>query len=178
MTQRNRNEYEVKRTNGGKESISHIWVPVYLLLLIMTLPLFSGCRTVPSAYETAHVEKEIRSVIDQQMEDWNKGDIARFMNGYRQDQDTRFASGVSVLKGWNAVLERYRRTYPDNAAMGKLTFSEMDVTVISSDAALVFGHWHLQRENDEPSGLFTLLFRKTEEGWRIVHDHTSAAGSD
>ena len=157
--------------------MSHGWVPVYLLLM-MILPFVSACRTVPSPYETGLVETEVRSVIHRQMEDWNKGDIARFMEGYRQDGDTRFASGDSVLKGWTAVLERYHRTYPDDAAMGKLTFSEVDVTVISSDATLVFGHWHLQRENDEPSGLFTLLFRKTKEGWRIVHDHTSAARSD
>jgi ketosteroid isomerase-like protein len=72
-------------------------------------------------------------------------------------------------------LERYKKTYPDKAAMGHLRFSDIDITVVSSDAALVFGRWHLDRAKDELNGLFTLFFRQTPEGWRIVHDHTSAA---
>jgi ketosteroid isomerase-like protein len=59
--------------------------------------------------------------------------------------------------------------------MGRLTFSDVEVTMLSPDAGLVLGRWRLQREQDEPSGLFTLVFRELPEGWRIVHDHTSAA---
>lgn len=139
-----------------------------LLLVLMLVPS-------ASAADATAVQTAIRAVLDKQVKDWNAGNIEQFMHGYQQSPTTRFASGGNITLGWQAVLERYQRTYSDQAAMGHLTFSEIDITVLSDDAALVFGRWHLKRDKDEPSGLFTLLFRKTETGWKIVHDHTSAA---
>ena len=77
--------------------------------------------------------------------------------------------------GWQETLDRYKQRYPDRAAMGALTFSDLDTTVLSPEAALVFGRWRLKTERGEPNGLFTLLFRKQAGCWRIVADHTSAA---
>ena len=136
--------------------------------------MFSNCRTTLEA-DRATGEAAIRAVLEQQARDWNAGSIETFMRGYAQSETTRFASGGNVRLGWQAVLGRYQQTYGDQAAMGKLTFSDIDITVLSAEAALAFGRWHLKRDKDEPSGLFTLLFRKTADGWRIVHDHTSAA---
>ena len=125
--------------------------------------------------ETATVQAAVQAVLDQQVKDWNAGDIDKFMRGYERSEKTRFASGGNLTLGWQSVLERYRRTYADKAAMGELTFGELDITALSDDSALAFGRWRLKREKDEPSGLFTLVFRKTADGWKIVHDHTSAA---
>ena len=143
------------------------------IALIALLALMLG-NSVRAADDTA-IQAAVRAVLDEQQKDWNAGNIDRFMRGYHQSTTTRFASGGTVTLGWQSVLERYKRTYSDKAAMGALTFSEIEITVASDDAALAFGRWHLKREKDEPSGLFTLLFRKTEGGWKIVHDHTSAA---
>jgi len=73
------------------------------------------------------------------------------------------------------VLDRYRKNYSSREKMGALTFSDLQITILSKDAALVLGRWHLKRANDDPHGTFSLLFRKTKAGWRIVHDHTSSA---
>ena len=97
------------------------------------------------------------------------------MQGYSKDDSLRFASGGSVSYGWQTTLDRYKKGYPDQTVMGKLTFSNIDINIISHDAALVFGKWELTRKNDTPHGLFSLLFRNTDEGWRIIHDHTSSA---
>ena len=72
-------------------------------------------------------------------------------------------------------LDRYRKAYDTREKMGTLTFSDLEITLLSKDAALVLGRWRLKRANDEPHGTFTLLFRKTKAGWRIVHDHSSSA---
>jgi ketosteroid isomerase-like protein len=144
--------------------------------LFAIIPMFVAFA-VPDlrADDTAPVQSAVRAVLDQQVKDWNAGDIEKFMRGYDRSEKTRFASGGNITLGWQAVMDRYRRTYSDKAAMGTLTFSDLDITVASEDSALAFGRWHLKREKDEPSGLFTLLFRKTPAGWKIVHDHTSAA---
>ena len=141
-----------------------------LLAVLLLLPL-----TPAHALDTNGVQAAVRAVIVQQEKDWNAGNIENFMRGYLRSESTRFASGGNVTLGWQAVLERYQRTYGDKATMGKLTFSDLDISVVAEDGALAFGRWHLRREKDELSGLFTLLFRKTAEGWRIVHDHTSSA---
>ncbi len=118
-------------------------------------------------------ETEIARVLLQQVKAWNRGDIEGFMEGYLRSDSTRFASGNTVYYGWDTVLQRYKQRYANREAMGTLTFSDLDIRVLSERYALVFGRWKLQRTADQPSGLFTLLFIRVPEGWRILHDHTS-----
>ena len=135
-----------------------------------------GCSPTPSpsTNDRAADEAAIRAVLHQQVEAWNRGAIDAFMDGYARTDSLRFASGGTVHTGWQATLDRYHRTYPDRAAMGTLTFDLHAVRVLSAQWAVVFGGYQLERAEDRPSGLFTLLFEKRPEGWRIVHDHTSA----
>jgi ketosteroid isomerase-like protein len=118
---------------------------------------------------------EIRSVLRMQQDAWNHGDIDRFMNGYARSKDTVFVSEDTVRRGWETVRTRYREKYSDRAKMGVLTFSDLEITVLSPDSAVALGRWKLKRAQDQPHGRFTLIFRRFPEGWRIVHDHTSAA---
>jgi uncharacterized protein (TIGR02246 family) len=118
---------------------------------------------------------EIQSVLRAQQDAWNRGDIDGFMNGYARSASTVFVSEDEVRRGWEIVRDRYRAKYSDDAKMGTLSFSEIEVTMLSPDAAVVLGRWKLKRANDEPHGRFTLIFKRLPEGWRIVHDHTSAA---
>jgi ketosteroid isomerase-like protein len=97
------------------------------------------------------------------------------MNGYARSTSTVFISDDEVSRGWEIVRDRYRVKYSDRAKMGTLSFSDVEVTMLSPDAAVVLGRWRLKRGNDEPHGRFTLIFKRLPEGWRIVHDHTSAA---
>ncbi|HXW54361.1 MAG TPA: AtzH-like domain-containing protein [Candidatus Cybelea sp.] len=117
---------------------------------------------------------QIHAVLVAQTEAWNRADVDAFMNGYWKSESTLFVGAGGILRGWQAVLERYRRSYPDRRAMGHLTFSDLEVHLECADAALVIGEFHLQREHDHPSGVFTLDFRRFPEGWRIVADHTTA----
>ena len=118
---------------------------------------------------------EIQSVLTAQQDAWNRGDIDAFMNGYARSASTVFVSEDEVRRGWETVRDRYHMRYSDRAKMGTLSFSEIEVTMLSPDAAVVLGRWKLKRQNDEPHGRFTLIFKRLPEGWRIVHDHTSAA---
>ena len=120
-------------------------------------------------------EAKIRQVLDDQAAAWCRGDIEGFMEGYAKTPELRFASGDNVTRGWQETLARYKEHYAERAEMGALTFADLEVTPLAPDAALVFGHWRLHTARGEPHGLFTLLFRKTAAGWRIVTDHTSAA---
>ena len=142
-----------------------------LLLACCTL----GCRAADSeqAYDAAD-EAAIRAVLAQQEQAWNRGDIEAFMEGYVQTDSLRFASAGTERRGWQATLDRYHEAYPDRAAMGTLTFDLRDVRLLTPRWGVVFGAYQLERAEDRPSGLFTLLFEKRPEGWRIVHDHTSA----
>lgn len=121
------------------------------------------------------IERAIRAVIEAQRDAWNRGDIAGYMDGYARSADTVFISGDSVTHGWQTVLERYQKGYDTREKMGVLTFSDLEFNGLSADAAAVSGRWHLKRASDEPHGRFTLIFRRTRAGWRIIHDHTSSA---
>ena len=119
------------------------------------------------------IPTDIRAVMDKQVAAWNAGDIDGFMAGYWRSPDLVFISGDNVTRGWQTTLDHYKKSYDSRAKMGVLTFSDIEVKVLSKDAAVVLGSWALKREKDDPHGKFTLTFRKFKEGWRIVMDHTS-----
>jgi beta-aspartyl-peptidase (threonine type) len=131
-------------------------------------------QTTGESEEAKSSRKAIEGVLTSQVDAWDKGDLVAFMAGYARSNDLTFYSGDTILKGWDATLERYQKKYQGQGnEMGKLTFRDLDIQLLSADSAVVRGRWELKRTNDSPHGLFTLIVRKTAEGWRIVHDHTS-----
>jgi beta-aspartyl-peptidase (threonine type) len=117
-----------------------------------------------------------RAVLDAQVEAWNRGDLEGFMAGYWRSPDLVFCSGAKVTKGWEATLARYRERYQaEGREMGRLRFDGVEVIPLGADAALARGSWRLATsDGKEPHGLFTLLLRRLDARWVIVHDHTSA----
>jgi uncharacterized protein (TIGR02246 family) len=120
-------------------------------------------------------EAEIRAVLSAQVDAWNRGDIDAFMNGYARADSTCFVSGDSVTRGWQTVRDRYKAKYDNREKMGTLAFSEIVVRNVSADCAVVVAVWQLTRKEDKPHGRTSLLFQRGNDGWRIVHDHTSSA---
>jgi ketosteroid isomerase-like protein len=150
--------------------------PAVLVFLIAGIASAVGQPAVRTKMRSSGKAKAaIRAVLDAQRDAWNRGDIEGYMDGYDRSPKTEFVGGDSISRGWQTVLDRYKKKYNSREKMGTLTFSEVEITLLSEDAALVLGRWRLQRAGDEPHGTFTLLFRKTKAGWRIVHDHTSSA---
>jgi len=126
------------------------------------------------AEERAADRNAIRAVLDAQQTAWNRGDVDAFMAGYWHSPELTFSGSSGVSRGWDGVMARYKKNYSDRAAMGQLDFSELEFRFLGPDAALVLGHWHLKREKDEPGGVFSLVWERFPDGWKIVHDHTSA----
>ena len=149
----------------------HIRTGLVLLLMISVVFLAPLDRAAARDNDRAAIE----ALLALQSQAWNAGDIEAFMEGYWKSEDLRFASGGEVETGWEATLARYRRAYPDRAAMGRLSFDLYEIDVITDADALVFGRFTLVRHSDRPTGLFTLRLRKFDDHWRIVSDHTSSA---
>ena len=146
-----------------------------LLLVSSLLFLFLSSDSSAIDKEDSSVIAEIRAVLGAQQEAWNHGDIDGFMNGYARAETTVFVSGDEVTRGWQTVRDRYFKKYGDHAKMGTLAFSDLEIEPLGPDSAVALGRWELKRANDNPHGRFTLIFRHTPDGWRIIHDHTSAA---
>ena len=141
--------------------------------LISLLLLASSLESVAGPLAKSGAAAEIRAVMAAQVAAWNRGDIDGFMEGYARSDTTEFVSGDKITRGWQTVRDRYRKKYTSREIMGALTFSEIKITSLGAEAAVVIGRWELARKKDKPHGVFTLLFRRTPAGWRIVHDHTS-----
>jgi ketosteroid isomerase-like protein len=143
------------------------WTVVLFTLIVAGLAS-SACTN------TAGINEEIRRVMSAQQEAWNRGHLEGFMDGYERAETTTFVSGDEITRGWQTVLDRYKRRYQSQAQMGTLTFSDLEIKPAGTDFALADGRWQLQRENDAPHGRFTLLFRRTNGSWRIIHDTTTS----
>jgi beta-aspartyl-peptidase (threonine type) len=141
----------------------------FFLSFVLLAMLFGKSMSAAESTDDA----QIRAVMAAQVAAWNGGDIDGFMNGYARAATTEFVSGDKLTRGWQTVRDRYKKKYSSREKMGTLTFSELKITPLGRDATLVIGRWKLVRESDKPQGRFTLLFRRTKAGWRIVHDHTS-----
>lgn len=116
----------------------------------------------------------ILSVLQAAEDGWNAGDLESYMQAYEKSGELRFVGSDGISFGWHRVLDNYREAYPDKRTMGHLAFYDMDVTRLAEDVALVVGRWRLDRMEDRPHGVFSLVLRRGAEGWRIVHDHTSS----
>ena len=165
---------------------------LFLLRSIFTIVAVGVDPLHGQTMELRGIVAEITAVLRAQQQAWNRGDIDAFMNGYARgsrqsgppigrtrpvasSDSTIFVSEDKVTRGWQTVRDRYKKKYSDRAKMGTLTFSDLEITPLSNDSAVVLGRWRLKRTQDQPHGRFTLIFRRTNDGWRIVHDHTSAA---
>ncbi len=120
--------------------------------------------------------RDTRLLLDRQAADWNRGDLDGFLAGYWNSPKVVFQSGGHRSDGWQAMRDRYRRRYQaEGRAMGQLTFSAVEIEPLGPDVVLARGQWRLRLpDGGRPGGLFTLIIRKFPEGWKIVHDHTSA----
>jgi ketosteroid isomerase-like protein len=126
---------------------------------------------------TPSSEAAVESILRMQQDAWNRQDLEAFMAGYWNSPELTFFSGANRRDGWQATLDRYRASYAGPGhEMGNLDFSGLRIEMLGPDAAFVRGSWHLTMPDGKtPHGLCTLVFRKFPEGWKIVHDHTSAA---
>ncbi len=151
---------------------------IRMLAVLPAVVVFASCAAVgPNGAGRESIRADVERVLDAQVRAWNDGSIDDFMKTYWKSDELRFASGGSVRRGWQETIERYREAYPDRATMGTLRFHVHTVDVLSHETAMVFGEWHLEREKDAPWGLYTLILRKVDGRWLIVHDHTSSAPS-
>jgi ketosteroid isomerase-like protein len=121
----------------------------------------------------AQDKQAILKVMADQTIAWNNGDIDGFMQGYWKSDSLLFVGSKAPVHGWQSTLERYKKSYPDKAAMGLLKFTILKVDLLDANNAFMLGGWHLQREKDAPGGYFTLWFKKIDGQWKIVVDHTS-----
>jgi ketosteroid isomerase-like protein len=144
----------------------------------ITLFLFLTATTLPAITQTAVDHKSaIEQVLHTQQDAWNRHDLDAFMTGYWNSPELTFFSGAKESKGWQATIDRYRATYTSaGKEMGHLEFSELRIEPLGPEGAFVRGVWQLTMSDGKtPHGRFTLILRKFSDGWKIIHDHTSAA---
>lgn len=133
-----------------------------------------SCASVTPTFRTTDREA-ITTLLDDQRKAWNRGDIPAFMNGYVRGQELVFTSGAQVRRGWQETHDRYLERYgTDTSTMGTLGFEVIDLKSLGADGAVMLGRWSLAGLDEPLGGIFTIVFERRPEGWRIVHDHTSS----
>jgi uncharacterized protein (TIGR02246 family) len=146
---------------------------IHLHGLGLVLAALFAQLAVASAQESSAAT--IQKAIQEQAEAWNRGNVDAFMKTYKDAPDTTFI-GKTIQQGYAPILERYKKAYPNKDAMGTLDFSAITVRNLGPDYAVVTGRFHLARNaagGGDASGIFSLVWEKTSEGWKIILDHTS-----
>ena len=148
-----------------------------ITIALMIAPRIANAQAAPAPH--AKDRAAITQLITNQQVSWNKGDIDTFVEAYWHSPDLTFSGASGVQRGYEVVREHYKKAYPDRATMGQLDFSDLEFHFMGNDGALVLGHWHLAREKEKGDigGVFSLVWQRFPEGWRIIHDHTSAVPS-
>jgi ketosteroid isomerase-like protein len=155
--------------------------PMKTLLLCLCLMFAGVVAHAQPASGAASDEAAIRAAIAAQADAWNRADIPTFMQTYQDSPDTTFI-GANLRKGYGPILERYKQAYTTPEQMGKLTYGDLEVRLLPSSSgsveyAVVTGTFHLERaahgEAKKDDGIFSLVWRKGPQGWKIILDHTS-----
>lgn len=142
-----------------------------IIAVIMIAALVIGCGQQGRDCEETAIE-EIGLAMKEQVDSWNAGELAGFMKYYWHSDDMTFHGGKRRLQGWETLNAMYVETY-SGAERGILEFSGLEITALSSESAYVLGDWKVELPDTVKQGKFTLIWRKKDEGWRIVHDHSS-----
>jgi len=140
------------------------------------LLVISACATTSAGPRrfTPTDRSAVQAVLDGQAAAWNRGDLEAYMTGYAKTDALVFTSGGKVRQGWQTAFDHYQKRYgSDRAAMGKLVFEVLRIDALGGDAAVVLGNWILTESPADGRGVFSVVFERRPEGWRIVHDHTS-----
>jgi ketosteroid isomerase-like protein len=119
---------------------------------------------------------QVRALLQQQQDAWNRGDIDAFMQAYWKSDQLQFVGGNGITLGWQNTLDNYKKRYPNRSAMGQLTFGVVSVEKLSKKVIFLIGTWNLKRDADQPGGYYNLLWKKIAGRWVIVTDHTSSRG--
>ena len=141
--------------------------------------VFAVLFTLSAVAQKPDEAADIRVVLDKQTADWNRGDLNAFATGYKNSPDILFI-GETVRRGYQGMIESYRKNYPNKAAMGVLTFSNLEVHPLDAHFATVIGNFHLERKaagGGNADGFYSLVLEKTAAGWKIVLDHTTSTTS-
>ena len=144
-----------------------------LLLLFSFAPALPA--QTPNLKTASQLELNIIKVLLAQENAWNKGDLAGYVSGFKDSPDTLFITH-QIFRGYAGLLDEYKRDYPTRAAMGTLSFSDLEVHPLDENFAVVTGKYRLERgkkEGGNAEGLFSLVFENTDNGWKIVVDHTT-----
>jgi uncharacterized protein (TIGR02246 family) len=158
---------------GTKSRQSGVAMVASIAVLSAISALILWHLRVPQGETRAADSRAISAVLDAQVGAWNRGDVDAFLEGYWRSPEVSFGGASGFTRGWDGVRDHYKKSYADRAAMGTLDFSGLEFRFLGPDAALVLGHWHLQRAKGDIGGVFSLVWQRFPEGWRIVHDHTS-----
>jgi len=139
------------------------WLVGFIILMIVN-PAGSS--------ESPYIRGELLGILELQKESWNRQDLEGFMAYYWNSDEFTFQSGANRLRGWKALLERYKKSY-SGENWGELDFADLEVNILSDEFAYVIGRWKLELKDSLREGVFTIIFRRFPEGWRIIHDHSS-----
>ncbi len=151
-----------------------VWTTARIALLAVCLTLFAWPPFGKPGDAREAERAAINAVLKAQQAAWNRGDVEAFLTGYWHSTELTFSGSNGVARGWDGVVARYKKNYPDRDSMGELDFSDLEIRFLGPDAALVLGKWHLKRETaGDVGGVFTLVWEKFPDGWKIIHDHTS-----
>ena len=145
------------------------------LHLLLLTPAVLAAQQQPALHTASQQELDVVKVLLKQEAAWNKGDINKFAEGYKDSPDTLFISRT-LSRGYAGMVAEYHQNYPTRAAMGTLAFSELEVHRLDDIFAVCIGKYHLERgkkDGGNAEGIFSLIFEKTEAGWKIVVDHTT-----
>jgi uncharacterized protein (TIGR02246 family) len=115
----------------------------------------------------------VEAMLRTQEQAWNDGNLDGFMEHYWKSDALTFSSGGDTTRGWTATRDRYRTRYPTRETMGRLTLTDFEITPLGDSAALVLGRWQVARDSEPLAGNFSLVTRKIDGRWVVVHDHTS-----
>lgn len=139
------------------------------LVFLLIIPMLYSSQSIP---DITKIKNEIQTILEQQKMSWNEENIEGFMEYYWNSEKFTFQSGNKRLHGWEALLSRYKESY-SGENWGKLDFTDIEIKVLSNDIAYVLGRWKLTFKDSSREGLFTIIFQRMLEGWRIIHDHSS-----
>ncbi len=128
-----------------------------------------GTDTIPD------IATQVTRMLERSAEAWNRGDLEGFMADYLRAPRTTYLGSSGLVVGWEAIRARYAPLFEAGATRDSLRFEGVSARLLGQEHALATARFVLHRGGQVTgSGPFTLVLRRTEDEWKIVHDQSAS----
>jgi ketosteroid isomerase-like protein len=115
---------------------------------------------------------DVKAALDIQVAAWNAGDLEKAMTFYWNSPEMIWISRSGVEKGYQPVLEGYRKDFADRTKMGVYAYEPLHIEALSKTSVYYVFRWKIELNGKKlMGGVSSQIWKRIKGRWLITSEH-------